>query len=149
MSTKQSSNTAPKYHHWLICALVVFQIKDPKPGEDAGAAMQVNAVLHTKEKNITAADMGRAQAVVMHNFTDKVQDERMKIMDIVWQNLSHMGYMSQAEYLGAKEGQALVEREVPRTSSGESLEKTPARVLSVIEGGKPVPTSDGVAPGED
>lgn len=110
----KTENQVEKKHHWLFAAQVVFANQAPKPGEEPGGVIVLNGLLLTDEKLIKVQDLARAQMAAINNFKQRMQNEALEVVDVVFlSGFSHLGYMSAPEYSAQPEGQALVATDVP------------------------------------
>lgn len=111
---KEQTNTPVKKHHWLFAAQMVF-VKVDESGQPTGdgAALLLNGMLLTDEKQIKHRDLARAQMQAVANLNERFKGERIQIVDCVFTSgFSHLGYMTQEEYAVNPEGQVLVKTEV-------------------------------------
>lgn len=114
--TTQGTALSPveRKHHWLFAAQVVFANQAPKPGEEPGGVIILNGLLLTDDKMVRMKDIARAQMVTINNFKQRMQNEQLEVVDVVFlSGFSHLGYMSAPEYNANPEGQTLVATDVP------------------------------------
>lgn len=115
MSTKQSNKDTPiKHHHWLIAAQMVFaQVDDQGVDVTEGAVLNINAIMVTEEKQIGVRELANAQTNAIANLNERFKGTKLRIIDVVILNLSHLGFMSREEYAANPAGQVLVKTDVP------------------------------------
>jgi len=82
-------------HHWVATMQLVF-VKQDDPTD--GGALTLNAMLLTKDKVINAHSLAQLQRTGTANLMERLQDPTMKVVDIIFLSISHLGQMTQEEF---------------------------------------------------
>jgi hypothetical protein len=107
-----------KHHHHLITGEIVFT-----GNNDEVNAIRVNGVLIDPEISIPTRLLGKAQQILQLNFHQKMQDDKIKVLDVILLNFTYLGHMTQEEFHKDPEG-------MKRQEKKESAENKPD--LSVV-----------------
>lgn len=95
-----------KLHHHLVTAEIVFTQK----GQDQIAALRINGLLVSEQKEIPVRSLGKAQQIVQMNFHQRMQGQEVEVVDVVIFNLTYLGEFTQEEFHKAPEGTKLAEK---------------------------------------
>lgn len=98
-----------KKHHFLIAGQVVFA--QTVNGEEVVNAIPLNGVLITDRQELPVASLGKAQQILQLNFVQRMQDDSLKVVDVVLLNFVHLGHMTKAEFEAAPGGLKVVEKD--------------------------------------
>lgn len=89
-----------KYHYYMVSGKCVAYPVD-KP-EEAGP-VHMNAILTTEGIGeipaVTAKDLGKAQQALQIQLHNRMKDEEVKVVDVVLDGLSYLGYMEPEHFL--------------------------------------------------
>ena len=103
MSTKADSTV--KKHHWLIAAQLIFlRLDDQKQPIGEPGVMQLNAMVLTDQKEIDFGALSRAQVQCIQNGHKRFEGQNIQIVDCVFLNISHLGYMSEKAFSATTHG---------------------------------------------
>jgi hypothetical protein len=91
-----TEQTVIKKHHWMVAAQLTFVVPGIKESHE-GAVIVQNTILLTDEKEVNFRDLGRAQSALFQNLNDRF-NEVVDVKDIVFVNISHIGYMSEPDF---------------------------------------------------
>lgn len=127
-------NENDKYHHHLICAEIVFTHDDEGSFPNA---IRTNGVLITQEREIPVASLGKAQQIVQMNFHQRMQDEKIKVVDVVLMNFSYLGQFTKEEFHKTPEGVKLQEKVEP---TKPTLTAVPDLEKAIADAGKSAPS---------
>lgn len=90
---------APARQHYFSMA-VEITIVEREGDQVAISTIKSNVLLHKHEATITLKDIRRVQEQAQLNFFSKLQDpSNMTIQDVVILNVSHLGFMTEVEWL--------------------------------------------------
>ena len=78
-------------HHWLCAAQVIFTDKDKA---EEGGVITLNAMLLTEDKHVNAQSLAQAQRTITANMQERFKTPTLGIVDIVFLNISYLGYMT-------------------------------------------------------
>lgn len=81
-------------HYHLYSGEVVFF----DPETDMGSAMRLNAVFDTDDQNVRMRDVGKCQVEVQKLFYQKMQDPKLKILDVFCIGISYMGHLTAEDF---------------------------------------------------
>lgn len=95
-----------KHHHHLITGEIVFKY----PEHENIHSVRVNGVLIDLERDIPVRLLGKAQQILQLNFHQRMQDEKIQVLDVVLSNISYLGHFTQAEFHAVPEGTKLKEK---------------------------------------
>lgn len=85
-----------KFHYYLVAGEVAFVDKETRePG-----GMRLNAVLQTKEPNLGAEQIGKAQQMLQLRFHEKMGEASLtvEVFDVFILSFSSLGHMTQARF---------------------------------------------------
>ena len=97
-----SENQNTKQHYWLLSAEIRLLIK-PKGGESFPSVILQNAVLTTEAAFVSAADLQRANRIVIQQFLGQAiasgeSPETTQPQGASFVGISHLGHMTKAEW---------------------------------------------------
>jgi hypothetical protein len=89
-----------KRHHWLVAGKVFVLVPaGENTDEKAMIPMELNAMLMTDEKVVTARDMGRSQVALQMRAHQKIgSDENATMQDVVILSINYLGAMTEEEF---------------------------------------------------
>jgi hypothetical protein len=125
---KQTPNAAGRKFHFMVAAQIVFSM----PADDGGLAINtanINGVVTHDKDTIPTHLLGQAQKVAQMQLFKRLGDEATKVnvIDVVITNLMNLGYMTEAEFNAAPDGQK--QQEIPKAAAAH---------LRVVGGGEEV-----------
>lgn len=98
---RQAKKPSNKVNWWLVAGQIVF--KATPESEDLHQAF-LNAVIHDKSKHVPARGLGAAQRALQINFHKKFEGNPPVIVDVIINNLVHLGEMTPEEFHAVPEG---------------------------------------------
>ena len=99
-------NQNDKLHHYLIVGEIIFQEED----NEAIASIRMNGVLIDPNKDIPVRLLGKAQQILQMNFYQRMQEQPVKVLDVVLMNFLYLGLMTQEEFHQPPEGTKLQQK---------------------------------------
>ena len=84
-----------EFHHYHLFATKVVFEDEPN---SARGAVELNVLIRTESKFITAFDIGRAQQVAQAQFFERVEDKTLKVVDVFTLSVSYLGKMTEAQF---------------------------------------------------
>ena len=89
-----------KRQHYFSMAVEITIVEQAGEGQVAISTVKQNVLLHKHEALVTLKDIQRVQQQAQLNFFAKLQDpSNMTVQDVVILNISHLGFMTEAEWL--------------------------------------------------
>lgn len=106
MSTKPK--VAKRKHYFMACAQIVFKVE----GNEDANVMSMNGIITQDATNISRDSLGQIQKTVQINFHQRMTDVKFEIIDVIIQNIMHLGHMTQDEFMRLPEGVELKQKPV-------------------------------------
>ncbi len=126
MSTKPK--VAKRKHYFMICAQIVFKVE----GNEEANVMSMNGIITQENTNITRDSLGQAQKTVQINFHQRMADVKFEIIDVIIQNIMHLGHMLQSEFMKLPEGMEL--KQTPVATAASEVPATMAAMQNQEQG---------------
>jgi patatin-like phospholipase/acyl hydrolase len=101
-----------KKHYYLIAGLVMFTFKVEGNDEPQVSSVPVNAIVRHDNTKFPAAKLAKAQQNMHAAFMMKMPEEAragITVHDMVVQNVSYLGEMTEEEFQAPPEGMTLTE----------------------------------------
>ena len=83
-----------KKHYYLVHGSIVFTDKENKNP----VKLDLNAILPTDTQNIDTKALGKAQQNLQLTFHKKMEDPKLKVVDVILNSLSYLGCMTHEEF---------------------------------------------------
>ena len=96
-----------KKHHHLIVGEIVFTHQD---APEHVQAIRTNGVLVDDGKDIPVRLLGKAQQILQLNFHQKMQDDKVTVVDVLLLDFCYLGHMTQDEFHKVPDGVELKEK---------------------------------------
>lgn len=95
---------SPARQHYYSMAVEITIVEQAGEGQVAVSTVKQNVLLHKSEGSVTLKDIRRVQEQAQLNFFAKIADpSNMTVQDVVILNVSHLGFMTQEEWLDGVE----------------------------------------------
>lgn len=95
-----------RYHYFLIVGEILFRHVE-KPDIHS---VRLNGVIISDTNNIPVKTLGKAQQTLQLNFHQKMQDEKMQVIDVILQNFVYLGHFTEEEFHQTPPGTEVQER---------------------------------------
>lgn len=96
-----------KNHYHMIAAEIVFRVQ----GQEEVNAVRINGVLVSPTRDIPVRSLGKAQQIVQLNFHQRMQSDKIEVLDVVLMNFMHLGHMTAEQFNEPPAGTVLAEKE--------------------------------------
>jgi len=94
-----------KKHYFLIAGQVIYQPLNTKDQpENPLGVMTLNTLVTTDEMLFRVRDIAKAQQGLQKQFYETVQDNTIKIVNVILVNVSYLGLMEQEDFMAVPEG---------------------------------------------
>lgn len=110
-------------HHYHLAATKVAFLE---PENEAIGSFELNVMMRTDERNITTADLARAQQVAQLQFFDKLQNPNLVVKDVFFIGISYLGHMTEEKFQTPPKGVKVQERVDPPAPGTEVDHFAPA-----------------------
>lgn len=93
-SSNAASAAADRQHYFLLCGEIVYQMPERKEFE----MTRLNTVAISKDGQLTAAHIGRAQQAMQVNFFKRINDPAAQVLDLVILSIASLGQFTAEEF---------------------------------------------------
>lgn len=99
-----------KQHYYLVSGTLIFTVEEN--GQTNVGNVELNALVHDDERNVTLSIIGKAQTGLQLNFRQRQPDPATQIIDVIVANMIYLGHMTKEEFEAMPAGMTLQTTEI-------------------------------------